>query len=116
MFALTWPAASAMSSMATPLADAIDTNVCRVSRGCQSVPSPARSITSLNLTFIRWRDIGRPGESLNTSLGPWLAVWEHRQERDAHARRCASDAIDHHHHHHRLEYLAGQIRRARVIL
>jgi hypothetical protein len=29
------------------------------------------------------------------SLGPWLAIWEHRAEPDAaHARRCASDAID----------------------
>jgi hypothetical protein len=27
-------------------------------------------------------------------LGVWLAVWEHRQEPDAHARRCASDAVD----------------------
>jgi hypothetical protein len=27
------------------------------------------------------------------SLGPWLAIWEHRAEPDAHARRCASDAI-----------------------
>jgi hypothetical protein len=28
------------------------------------------------------------------SLGPWLAIWEARTEPDAHARRCASDAID----------------------
>jgi hypothetical protein len=28
------------------------------------------------------------------SLGPWLAIWEHRAEPDAHARRCASDAVD----------------------
>jgi hypothetical protein len=27
------------------------------------------------------------------SLGPWLAIWEHQAEPDAHARRCASDAI-----------------------
>ena len=27
------------------------------------------------------------------SLGPWLAVWQARTEPDAHARRCASDAI-----------------------
>jgi hypothetical protein len=27
------------------------------------------------------------------NLGPWLAIWEHRAEPDAHARRCASDAI-----------------------
>ncbi len=27
-------------------------------------------------------------------LGVWLAVWEHRQEPDAFARRCASDAVD----------------------
>ena len=26
-------------------------------------------------------------------LGPWLAVWAARSEPDAHARRCASDAI-----------------------
>ncbi|MGH3192687.1 MAG: hypothetical protein ACRDOL_36655 [Streptosporangiaceae bacterium] len=28
------------------------------------------------------------------NLGPWLAIWEARTEPDAHARRCASDAID----------------------
>jgi hypothetical protein len=28
------------------------------------------------------------------SLGPWLAIWAARREPDAHARRCASDAID----------------------
>jgi hypothetical protein len=28
------------------------------------------------------------------SLGPWLAIWQARAEPDAHARRCASDAID----------------------
>jgi hypothetical protein len=28
------------------------------------------------------------------SLGPWLAIWSARAEPDAHARRCASDAID----------------------
>ena len=27
-------------------------------------------------------------------LGAWLAVWEARNEPDAHARRCASDAVD----------------------
>jgi hypothetical protein len=27
-------------------------------------------------------------------LGVWLAVWEHCQEPDAHARRCASDVAD----------------------
>lgn len=27
-------------------------------------------------------------------LGAWLAIWEHRAEPDAHARRCANDAID----------------------
>ena len=27
-------------------------------------------------------------------LGPWLAIWEGRREPDAHARRCASDAVD----------------------
>jgi hypothetical protein len=27
-------------------------------------------------------------------LAVWLAVWEARQEPDAHARRCASDAVD----------------------
>ena len=27
-------------------------------------------------------------------LGTWLAIWEARNEPDAHARRCASDAID----------------------
>ena len=27
-------------------------------------------------------------------LGVWLAVWEARNEPDAHARRCASDAVD----------------------
>lgn len=26
-------------------------------------------------------------------LGVWLAIWEARREPDAHARRCASDAI-----------------------
>lgn len=28
------------------------------------------------------------------NLATWLAIWEHRQEPDAHARRCASDAVD----------------------
>jgi hypothetical protein len=27
------------------------------------------------------------------SLGPWLAIWQARHEPDAHARRCASDAL-----------------------
>ncbi len=27
-------------------------------------------------------------------LAAWLAVWEARHEPDAHARRCASDAVD----------------------
>jgi hypothetical protein len=27
-------------------------------------------------------------------LGTWLEVWEGRAEPDAHARRCASDAVD----------------------
>ena len=27
-------------------------------------------------------------------LGAWLAIWSARAEPDAHARRCASDAID----------------------
>ena len=27
-------------------------------------------------------------------LGAWLAIWEGRREPDAHARRCANDAID----------------------
>ena len=28
------------------------------------------------------------------NLATWLAVWEHRKEPDAFARRCASDAVD----------------------
>ena len=28
------------------------------------------------------------------NLGPWIGIWEARHEPDAHARRCASDAID----------------------
>jgi hypothetical protein len=28
------------------------------------------------------------------NLATWLAVWEHRQEPDAFARRCAADAVD----------------------
>ncbi|HEY2691205.1 MAG TPA: hypothetical protein VGJ50_22410 [Streptosporangiaceae bacterium] len=28
------------------------------------------------------------------NLGPWLAIWEARTEPDAHARRCANDAMD----------------------
>jgi hypothetical protein len=28
------------------------------------------------------------------NLAIWLAVWEHRKEPDAFARRCASDAVD----------------------
>lgn len=27
-------------------------------------------------------------------LGAWLAIWQARSEPDAHARRCASDAVD----------------------
>ncbi len=26
-------------------------------------------------------------------LGAWLAIWENRKEPDAHARRCAGDAV-----------------------
>jgi hypothetical protein len=28
------------------------------------------------------------------NLATWIAIWEHRQEPDAFARRCASDAVD----------------------
>jgi hypothetical protein len=28
------------------------------------------------------------------NLATWLAIWEHRKEPDAFARRCASDAVD----------------------
>jgi hypothetical protein len=28
------------------------------------------------------------------NLGAWIAIWEARSEPDAHARRCANDAID----------------------
>ncbi len=28
------------------------------------------------------------------NLATWLAIWEHRTEPDAFARRCASDAVD----------------------
>jgi hypothetical protein len=28
------------------------------------------------------------------NLGPWLAIWAARREPDAHARRCANDAMD----------------------
>jgi hypothetical protein len=28
------------------------------------------------------------------NLATWLAIWEHRQEPDAFARRCAADAVD----------------------
>lgn len=27
------------------------------------------------------------------NLGPWLAIWQARREPDAHARRCAADAV-----------------------
>jgi hypothetical protein len=27
-------------------------------------------------------------------LGVWLGIWDNRSEPDAHARRCANDAID----------------------
>jgi len=27
-------------------------------------------------------------------LSTWLGIWENRKEPDAHARRCASDAVD----------------------
>ncbi len=27
-------------------------------------------------------------------LGTWIGIWENRREPDAHARRCASDAVD----------------------
>jgi hypothetical protein len=39
----------------------------------------------------------RPLSALHTAvdnLGPRLAIWQARREPDAHARRCASDAID----------------------
>jgi hypothetical protein len=39
-FALTCPAASAVSSIDAHLSEAIDTKLRRVSRGCQPVPSP----------------------------------------------------------------------------
>lgn len=28
------------------------------------------------------------------NLGVWIAIWEARREPDAHARRCAADAVD----------------------
>jgi len=28
------------------------------------------------------------------NLGVWIAIWEARSEPDAHARRCANDAVD----------------------
>jgi hypothetical protein len=28
------------------------------------------------------------------NIGPWIGIWEARREPDAHARRCANDAID----------------------
>jgi hypothetical protein len=28
------------------------------------------------------------------NLGPWLAIWQARTEPDAHARRCAADAVN----------------------
>lgn len=28
------------------------------------------------------------------NLGAWLGIWENRSEPDAHARRCANDAVD----------------------
>ncbi len=27
-------------------------------------------------------------------LGTWIGIWENRREPDAHARRCANDAMD----------------------
>ena len=27
-------------------------------------------------------------------IGPWIGIWQARREPDAHARRCANDAID----------------------
>jgi hypothetical protein len=37
----------------------------------------------------------RSGIRDNTeNLGTWLGIWSHPAEPDAHARRCASDAID----------------------
>jgi hypothetical protein len=27
-------------------------------------------------------------------VATWLAIWERRREPDAHARRCANDAVD----------------------
>jgi hypothetical protein len=38
------------------------------------------------------RDLAAVHESVD-NLGVWLAIWEHRREPDAHARRCASDTI-----------------------
>ena len=39
----------------------------------------------------------RPLSSLRSrvdDLGAWLGIWVNRREPDAHARRCANDAID----------------------
>jgi hypothetical protein len=38
-------------------------------------------------------DLSAVGDAVD-NLGPWIAIWEARREPDAHARRCANDAID----------------------
>jgi hypothetical protein len=48
-------------------------------------PGPAPDPWDADLSVIR---------SSVDDLGAWIAIWEARAEPDAHARRCASDAID----------------------
>jgi hypothetical protein len=53
----------------------------------------------------------------NDDLGVWLAIWEARSGPDAHARRCASDAVDAidaalRELHQILQRLVGEIRKS----
>src|SRR5271157_6552201 len=73
-------------------------------------PLPRYAAYSGVLPHVAPRNCSRPGVAVMTAspyYGPlsalrsrvedvatWLAVWEARSEPDAHARKCASDAVD----------------------
>jgi hypothetical protein len=70
-------------------------------RPAPDTSSPPQQQASDSATVAHGADSGRDLDAALSvihssvdSLGPWLAIWSARTEPDAHARRCASDAID----------------------
>ena len=63
---LVWPASRAIFSITMPSSDSSGTNVCRRSRGAQSLPTPARSQTSWNIFRMCLAPSGVPVAVVNT--------------------------------------------------